>query len=303
MFNRGVGLLVLALLFTVLATVAGASQHVIISEVAWAGTQAGSADEWIELYNASDAPIDLSGWTLAIGDRDVMLGDAADPVLPAGEFFLLERTDDEAVADVPADLIYTGTLSNTGTVLRLLDADGNEVDSANAGSEAGWAGGAARSDTPAYGSMERVDPSGPDTPSNWGTNDGLHRAGSDAKGNPINGTPRARNSATLVWRTTPAVHLISAIEEGAVVTGTLSLSWTASDPDGPATALHATVLLSADDGVTWEPLIEGLVGTSYAWDTAAALAGDAYQLRIAVTDADGNTGVATSPTFEVGTGS
>lgn len=301
MFNRGVGLLVLALLFTVLATVVGVSQHVIISEVAWAGTQAGSADEWIELYNASGAPIDLSGWTLSIGDRNVMLGDAADPVLPAGGFFLLERTDDEAVADIPADLIYTGALSNGGAVLRLLDADGNEVDSANAGSEAGWAGGAAGSDTPAYGSMERIDPSGPDTPSNWRTNDGVHRVGSDAKGHPINGTPKARNSATVVWQTTPPVHLVSMIEEGAVVAGTLVLSWTANDPDGPATALHAAVLLSADDGTTWEPLIEGLVGTSYAWDTATVPAGDTYRLRVAVTDADGNTGVATSPVFAVGT--
>jgi len=37
---------------------------VVISEVAWAGTRADPAAEWIELVNVSGEPIDLSGWAL-----------------------------------------------------------------------------------------------------------------------------------------------------------------------------------------------------------------------------------------------
>jgi len=299
MFKRGACLLVVALLLTVLATVVGASQHVIISEVAWAGTQAGSSDEWIELFNPTDAPVDLTGWTLALGARGLPLGEAADPVLPPGGFFLLERTDDETVADVPADLVYTGALSNTGVTLRLLDADGEAVDMIDADGEIGWPAGTTGSGAPAYATMERVDPSGSSAASNWKSNDGIHRNGSDADGHPVNGTPKARNSATLVWESYPAVHMASPIEAEAAVTGQLVLSWTASDPDGPEAALHAAIFVSDDDGATWAPIVEGLVGTTYTWDTGGMPAGDAYRLRIAVTDGDGNTTQITSAAFRI----
>ena len=37
---------------------------VIISEVAWGGTPASSEDEWIELRNLGETPVDLAGWQL-----------------------------------------------------------------------------------------------------------------------------------------------------------------------------------------------------------------------------------------------
>ncbi len=299
MFKRAVYLSVWALFLAALVSATGFSQRVVISEVAWAGTQASPTDEWIELYNASDQPVDLTGWTLIFGEVEVALGHAADPLLPAGGFFLLERTDDDAVVGVPADLIYTGSLGNAGGIVRLLDPTGDEVDTANGGQEEGWASGTTGTSEPPFATMERVDPSGPDTPSNWRTNDGIHRVSRDAKDNPINGTPRDKNSATLVWETFPVVHLVSSVEEGTPVSGVFVLSWTAHDPDGPTTQLHATVLLSADGGETWEPLIEGLIGTSYAWDAGSIPAGETYRLRVTVTDLEGNTGMATTPVFEV----
>ena len=39
--------------------------RVIINEIAWAGTPASPADEWIELRNLGSIPVDLTGWTLA----------------------------------------------------------------------------------------------------------------------------------------------------------------------------------------------------------------------------------------------
>ena len=40
------------------------SEMIIISEIAWAGTAADPQDEWIELRNIGDTPVDLSGWVL-----------------------------------------------------------------------------------------------------------------------------------------------------------------------------------------------------------------------------------------------
>ena len=40
------------------------SAPVVINEVAWSGTQASFADEWIELYNRANVSVDLAGFTL-----------------------------------------------------------------------------------------------------------------------------------------------------------------------------------------------------------------------------------------------
>jgi hypothetical protein len=37
---------------------------IVISEVAWAGTQASSDDDWIELYNPDPAEVNISNWEL-----------------------------------------------------------------------------------------------------------------------------------------------------------------------------------------------------------------------------------------------
>ncbi|MBI4771237.1 MAG: lamin tail domain-containing protein, partial [Chloroflexi bacterium] len=64
---------------------------VVINEVAWAGTDASSADEWIELYNPGASPVALAGWQLSDGG-DLNITFPAGAVIEAGGFFLLERT-------------------------------------------------------------------------------------------------------------------------------------------------------------------------------------------------------------------
>ena len=70
---------------------------VVINEVAWSGTLDDYNDEWIELYNNTAIAVDLSGWTLVAGDGspDITLAGT----IPAHGFYLLERSDDDAVAD------------------------------------------------------------------------------------------------------------------------------------------------------------------------------------------------------------
>jgi hypothetical protein len=120
----------------------GCARGVVISEVAWAGTDDDPEAEWIELRNLLDHDVDLTGWRLRwrlanpqtpaetvwkVLPLEGVVGQAEDhPALalragtsdPADEwldlrdqrrgrdFFLLERVSDETVADVQADLIY-----------------------------------------------------------------------------------------------------------------------------------------------------------------------------------------------------
>ncbi len=159
-------------------------QSVLINEVAWAGTKASASDEWIELHNPGPDPIDLAGWTLT-DDGDIRV--ALSGTIPAYGYFLLERTDDTTIADVPADLIYSGALGNGGERLWLRDPTGAVVDSAN-GDGGPWPAGKAA----ARASMERR--GGGDRSGNWGTFTGYHGRGRDAAGNAIAGTPRGANS-------------------------------------------------------------------------------------------------------------
>jgi hypothetical protein len=170
-----------------LAPTAAEPLAVLINEVAWAGTQADASDEWIELFNPGPSAIDLRGWRLTDeGDLQVALSG----VLPPFGFLLLERTSDGTIADLPADLIYTGGLNNAGESLWLLDASGSVIDSANADG-GGWPGGSATNSA----SMERR--GGDDRTGNWGTFPGYGGVGRDADGNPIGGTPRRPNALNL----------------------------------------------------------------------------------------------------------
>jgi uncharacterized repeat protein (TIGR01451 family) len=174
---------------TPLATTANPGD-VVVNEVAWGGTAASSADEWIELYNTTAQPLPLAGWRLysADGGPDVTLSGS----IPPHGYYLIERTADDTVSDVPADWIGSfGTgLSNSGEVLTLTDQAAQVIDTANQDG-GGWPAG---SGTPGYYAMERVAPQAPDADDNWAANDGLTRNGRDAAGQPINGTPKARNS-------------------------------------------------------------------------------------------------------------
>jgi hypothetical protein len=117
---------------------------VVLSEIAWMGTTSSSADEWIELYNNTGSPVDLTGWTLnsADGTPSIPLSGS----IPAAGYFLLERTDDTTVPDVPADQTYSGGLGNDGENPLLQDAGSNLIDHVDCNS--GWFAGHAEARVP-----------------------------------------------------------------------------------------------------------------------------------------------------------
>jgi len=164
----------------------------LINEVAWAGTAASTSDEWIELYNPGSSPVNLAGWILKTDDNSPTI--ALTGTIPAGGYFLLERTDDTTVSDITADLIYTGELNNSNEILRLLDPAGGLVDTANSN------GGAWPGNSTTLGSLERRGVI-PDSETAWITNTGVVRNGLDANGNAINGTPKRANWALTITPT------------------------------------------------------------------------------------------------------
>ncbi len=116
----------LAVIF--LPVVAGAT--VIISEVAWMGTENSSSDEWIELYNDGAESVDLVDWTVESEDGSpkhvIKTGAELNTTIAGQGYFLLERTDDTVVPE-RADQIYTGALNNDGEKLMLKNATGDTV--------------------------------------------------------------------------------------------------------------------------------------------------------------------------------
>ena len=251
---------------------------VVINEVAWAGNLGLSSDEWIELYNNTTAPLPLDGWTLHTNDGTPQI--TLSGTLPAQGYYLLERDDEQTVADRAADQIYQGALVNSGERITLTDGLGTVVDTAN-GDGGGWPAGCG---APDYCTMERVDPTQPDTDANWAEHDGITHLALDANGQPINGTPGARNSAYAV---TPVewANLVLAksgpptVALGGRLTYTLRLSNT-----GALTASAVRLTDTLPTGVTFldyqGTLALGQAGASLYWTADTLPPGGALQLQV-----------------------
>lgn len=110
---------------------------IIINEIAWMGTISSANDEWIELFNNTNGAINLDGWILKSPDEKIKIPLVGQ--LAANGFFLLERTDDNSAPNAAADLIYTGSLINSGIKLSLYDNFNNLIDEVDCG--AGWLAG------------------------------------------------------------------------------------------------------------------------------------------------------------------
>ncbi len=283
-----------------LAAVAAAAPTVVINEIAWGGTRAGSQDEWIELRNCTASAVDLTGWVLVIGDSQVPLSEAAGSTaevrataIAPNDFLLLERTDDTTVSDVVADIIYRGSLPNTGGSLRLLDASGATIDEVVVGEE-GWPAGSAGDGAIPYATMERVDPA--EMGSAWRTNDGLVVCGLDASGAPLAGTPRAANSATVDYLKSPRVQLVS--PSSGSWTCPVAVQWQAVDPDGAAAGLTIAIHVRAEGVETWTLVVENLANQgSFPWDCSLFPKETAYELRVTATDPERRVGSAISGPF------
>lgn len=143
-------LFVTAVLFLLASHIINAVEieSIIINEVSWMGTTNSANDEWLELKNISNQNIDLSGWTIKSSDGKLKINLSGQ--IKSGEFYLLERTDDNSLLDIKANVIYKGALNNSGMNLELYNDLGIIIDSLNYSS--GWPAG----DNNTKQTMERI---------------------------------------------------------------------------------------------------------------------------------------------------
>lgn len=183
-------IIILSIFFLVFPTLAQSSS-VIINEIAWMGNKQSFNDEWIELYNLTNTPIDLERWILKAKDGIPEINLTGK--IPASSYYLLERTDDTTVPGIEADLIYIGALENNGEGLVLYDNSDNLIDRVDC--SLGWFAG----DNTSKRTMEKKNP---------------YLSGSDSDGWQTslesNGTPKAENSITQI--TSPPEELTEEME-------------------------------------------------------------------------------------------
>jgi hypothetical protein len=170
-----------------------------INEVAWAGSAASSFDEYIELKGTAGQ--DLTGWRLAAVDGTPSL--TLTGAISVTGFYLLERSDDNSVASVPAEQIYTGSLADDGEHLQLFDNLGKLVDEINGA--AGWPAG---DKSPQRVALERIG-------SEFVTNDCVITSGAlDANGGTICGSPGAENQEPQSVNAVRFVETVTAVAPG-----------------------------------------------------------------------------------------
>jgi hypothetical protein len=210
--------------------------RVLISEVAWAGEEAGSERQWIELRNLRSSPVSLEDWTLrwrpkmptssldrvwqtlrlggtmAEMQKDPQLqlvrpGASGEPyrlIWPADstdDLYLIEWESDDTVADIPAELL----VDRRALPESYLHAAGDVIQLLDpmgrvvdtANTLPDGVSGWAAGKLSNHATMERTPPYREDTPDNWHSNLGLLRFGTNQIGGPVFGTPRYPNSPLL----------------------------------------------------------------------------------------------------------
>lgn len=123
----------------------------VINEIAWMGTSVSATDEWLELKNSGSVNVNLEGWTIEWrnGLYNILISSdntdenkkCSNTTIPAGGYFLLERSDDDSVPGIVADCFYTGALINLpdGEYMILKNNIGVVIDGIDASS--GWPAG------------------------------------------------------------------------------------------------------------------------------------------------------------------
>ena len=166
---------------------------VVINEIAWMGTKANSSDEWIELYNNTSQDISLEGWTLY--EKETLI-EPLTGTIKANSYYLIERTDDSTIQNIAASQEPSSWggygLNNNGEHLKLLNQELAIIDEVD--NSKGWFEG----EVSFFKTMERIKTQTIGSiPDNWQTCFSTEEIALDSQGNPINGTPKAKNSVKL----------------------------------------------------------------------------------------------------------
>ncbi len=127
-------LLTMSVMSPVSAIRAAEPQNILISEIAWAGSEKSTADEWIELKNLGSGNIDISGWSLTgVGTSGSAIAIPSGTSISAGSTYLIANyaiTDSKTTLVITPNLVTTAvSIPNTGLNILLLDSSGGIIDS------------------------------------------------------------------------------------------------------------------------------------------------------------------------------
>ena len=233
--------------FLLLATPACAS--VRINEIAWMGSAGSANDEWIELANSeSTSSVSLAGWHLKGKDGSPNIALKGE-IAPSG-YYLIERTHDESVPDITADLVasFGKGLSNEGETLVLSDASGTQIDMVTSGKDWLRIGGSNASKETAQR-----------TQNGWIT---------------AARTPRAQNAAPLpkAVKTEPVPEkktLIASVPKTALLAGTQAATLKAKETAPRQISENHISTSTVVANVLWEKQESGVNGTMLLWISLA----------------------------------
>jgi hypothetical protein len=183
------------------------SGELVVNEVAWAGTASEfSTNEWFELYNTTDADIDVSNWKIFISGKQLSISKVMNKIIPAHGYYLFERISDNTVKEIAAGAIFSGSLNNSGEKIEIFRPDNEKSDEVDA--RLGWFAG----DAVKYRSMERIDVNSiGNDPANWQSNQGFRESGRSFNGGPIYGSPKRANTGfiNLNWDQDEEVRVLT----------------------------------------------------------------------------------------------
>jgi len=121
---------------------AKAVNAVIINEINYHSADPFDPGDWVELYNAYDLSVDVSGWVFKDGEFEHSFVIPEGTALPPGGYLVLGQDVDAFSTAFPAVTRFVGGfnfgLNNGGETLRLLDARGEVVDSVSYDDQTPW---------------------------------------------------------------------------------------------------------------------------------------------------------------------
>ncbi|MFC1537854.1 CotH kinase family protein [Candidatus Latescibacterota bacterium] len=115
---------------------------VLINEINYNSSAEFDPEDWVELYNAYDNPIDISGWTFKDENDANAFIIPEGTIIPKDGYYVLARDADKFSTAFPGVKNFTGSfnfgLNNAGEHIRLFDTHGTVVDSLTFDDEEPW---------------------------------------------------------------------------------------------------------------------------------------------------------------------
>lgn len=143
---------------------------IVINEIMYHAASDLDTDDYIELYNRSGLPVDLSGWSFTKGIRYSF---PPGTTINAGEYLVVAKDTDAIRSKYNLATVYgnyTGDLSNEGEKIALSNANGDVMNEVKYSDSPPWPAAADE-----FGpSLECINPNEDNTrPANWGTGQGV----------------------------------------------------------------------------------------------------------------------------------